>query len=88
MALEVVRRFSAAQIRAKIRANLHRWKQSGAWVPDYDEWLAVADSGDDGRLFAAMMRDDEDGDRLRQSMPYTGLLPRELVRRLHEQAAA
>jgi antitoxin component of MazEF toxin-antitoxin module len=88
MALEVVRRFSARQIRAKILANLHRWKSRGSWVGAYDEWRALASSGDDGALFAAMLGRDETAERLRQSMPFVGLLPREEVRRLNEQAAA
>lgn len=88
IALEVVRRFSAAQIRAQILANLHRWKSNGSWVSAYDEWQAIAKSGSDGGLFAAMLGRDETAERLRQSMPFVGLLPKEEVRRLNEEAAA
>ena len=87
IALEVVRRFSAAQIRARILANLHRWKASGSWVSAYDDWEAIAKSRDDGALFAAMLSRDDEGERLRQSMPFVGLLPKEEVRRLNEEAA-
>ena len=86
LALETVRRFSTRQIRAKILANLHRWKASGAWVSAYDEWTAIAESGDDGALYAAMIGQDEESNRLRQSMPFVGLLPRDEVRRLNEEA--
>lgn len=86
IALEVVRRFDASQIRAQILANLHRWRARGTWVGAYDEWKRIAESKDDGALFAAMIGTDEEADRLRQSMPFVGLLPREVVRRLNEEA--
>lgn len=87
-ALEVVRRFTAPQIRAKILANLHRWKAAGAWIPAYDGWKKIAESGDDGALFAAMLGMDDDSNRLRQSAPWVGLLPKDVVRRLNEEATA
>jgi antitoxin component of MazEF toxin-antitoxin module len=87
-ALEVVRRFNASQIRAKILANLHRWKESGSWVSAYDEWKAIAESGVDGALFAAMLGTDENSNRLRQSAPWVGLLPKDVVKRLNEEATA
>jgi antitoxin component of MazEF toxin-antitoxin module len=86
LALEVVRRFDASQIRAQILANLHRWRAKGTWVTAYDEWKRIAESGADGALFAAMLGRDEDADRLRQSMPFVGLLPAQVVRRLNEEA--
>ena len=86
LALETVRRFSTRQIRAKILANLHHWKASGAWVSAYDEWKSIAEEGDDGALYAAMIGQDENANRLRQSMPFVGLLPRDEVRRLNEEA--
>jgi antitoxin component of MazEF toxin-antitoxin module len=86
IALEVVRRFSASQIRAQILANLHRWRSKGTWVSAYDDWKRLAESGDDGALFAAMLGRDDESDRLRQSMPFVGLLPKEVVRKLNEEA--
>jgi antitoxin component of MazEF toxin-antitoxin module len=87
LAAAVVSRFGAREIRARILANLHRWEQQGAWVSAYDEWRALAESGDDGALFAAMLGRDERSTRLRESAPYVGLLPREEVNRLNEEAA-
>lgn len=87
IALAVVRQFTLTQIRAQILANLHRWRRQGAWVPAYDEWQGIAERGDDGELFAAMLGRDDDATRLRQSMPFVGLLSQEEVRRLHEEAA-
>jgi antitoxin component of MazEF toxin-antitoxin module len=88
LALAVVRRFTPREIRAQSLANLHRWKRQGVWVSAYDEWRELIDRDDDGELYAAMLGRDERANRLRQSPPYVGLLPREEVRKLNEKAAA
>jgi antitoxin component of MazEF toxin-antitoxin module len=88
IALAVVRDFTPRQIRAQILANLYRWKAQGMWVSAYDEWQTLAQQEDDGALFAAMLGSDENAVRLRQSMPFVGLLSQGEVRRLHEEAAA
>lgn len=87
-ALAIVRHFTPGEIRAKGLANLHRWKRAGSWGRAYDEWEDILRDSDDGRLFAAMLGRDEDSVRLRQSAPYVGLLPEELVREMNEKAAA
>ena len=87
-AFAIVRRFTPREIRAKGLANLHRWKAGGAWIAAYGEWKAILDDPDDGRLFAAMLGRDEDSVRLRQSAPYVGLLPRDVVREMNEKIAA
>jgi hypothetical protein len=74
-------------VRAQILANLHRWHSQGVWVSAFDEWRAIAESADDGRLFAAMLGRHEDAVRLRQSAPYAGLLSPQDVRNLNEEAA-
>jgi hypothetical protein len=88
IALAVVRDFTAAQIRGQILANLHRWRKQGVWVSAYDEWRDIARRGNDGELFAAMLGHDDTATRLRESMPFVGLLPQSEVRRLHEEASA
>lgn len=88
LSLAVVRRHTAREIRAKILANLHRWKRQDSWVSAYDEWSEIARTDDDGALFAAMLGRDENAVRLRQSMPYVGLLSRQEVRKIYEEAAA
>jgi antitoxin component of MazEF toxin-antitoxin module len=87
VSMAVVRRHTAREIRAKILANLHRWKQQDSWVSAYDEWSDIARREDDGALFAAMLGRDENAVRLRQSMPYVGLLPQQEVKKLYEEAA-
>ncbi len=86
LAAEVASRFTPNLIRAHGLGNLHRWQRNGVWGPVYDEWRSLLQDADDGELFAAMLGRDEHCNRLRQSPPYVGLLPREVVRRLNEEA--
>ena len=86
LAMAVVAAFTPRQIRSHGLANLHRWRESGAWVSAYGEWKEILEGGDDGALFAAMLGRDERATRLRQSAPYVGLLPRDEVKRLNEEA--
>jgi antitoxin component of MazEF toxin-antitoxin module len=88
LAAAVVARFTANHIRAQGLANLHRWKKSGAWVSAYAEWKTLLETADDGELFAVLLGRDERSNRLRQSPPYVGLLAREDVRTLNEEATA
>lgn len=87
IAVEVVRRFPLDQIREKSLANLERWHAAGAWSRPYDEWKRILQSSDDGELLKAMLGMDEEANRLRQSMPYAGMLPRDVVERLNEEAS-
>jgi antitoxin component of MazEF toxin-antitoxin module len=86
LAAEVASRFTPHLIRAHSLGNLHRWQKNGVWGPVYDEWRTLLEHADDGELFAAMLGRDEHAKRLRQSPPYVGLLPREVVGRLNEEA--
>jgi hypothetical protein len=88
LSLAVVRRCTPREIRAQILSNLHRWQRQGVWVSAYDEWRRIAQSDDDGVLFAAMLGRDDEAARLRQSMPYVGLLSEAEVSKLHEEAGA
>ena len=85
LAVAVARDFPPQQIRAQSLANLYRWKQQGTWVSAYDEWLQILESGSDGALFAAMLGRDQHSNRLRQSLPFVGLLPPEKVKVIYEE---
>jgi antitoxin component of MazEF toxin-antitoxin module len=87
MALAVVRQFTPREIRAQILANLHRWRRQGVWGAAYEQWQGIAQGLDDGELFAVMLGRDENAVRLRQSAPFVGLLPKQQVRKLNEEAA-
>jgi hypothetical protein len=84
-ALEVVRRFAPNEIRLHSRKNLLRWKAAGVWSRAYEEWHRIIEGGDDGELLKVMVGRDERANRLRQSMPYAGMLPREVVLRLEQE---
>jgi antitoxin component of MazEF toxin-antitoxin module len=88
LAAAVVSRFTPNLIRAHSLANLHRWRKNGVWVSAYDEWKEIMENPNDGELFAVMLGREEYANRLRQSPPYVGLLPREEVKKLNEEAAA
>ena len=87
IAIEVVRRHSTGEIRERSLENLRRWKRRGVWPKAYEEWQRLLEKGDDGALLQAMLGTDERANRLRQSMPYAGMLPRDVVERLNEEAA-
>jgi antitoxin component of MazEF toxin-antitoxin module len=85
LAVAVVREFPTSQIRAQSLANLHRWKSRGTWVPAYGEWQRILEDPSDGALFAAMLGRDEEANRLRQSMPFVGLLSQAQVKSIYEE---
>jgi len=85
---EVVARFRPDEICRRALANLERWKQTGAWCSAYDDWLEILHTGDDARLYAAMVGKTDEANRLRQSMPYVGMLPKDVLEELREEAAA
>jgi len=87
LAAAVVSRFTPKLIRAHSLANLHRWQKNGVWVSAYYEWQDIMENSNDGALFAVMLGREEYANRLRQSPPYVGLLPREEVKKLNEEAA-
>ena len=86
LAVEVASRFTPNLIRAHSLGNLHRWRRNGVWGPAYLEWQTLLEDTNDGELFAVMLGRDEHSNRLRQSPPYVGLLPRDVVKRLNEEA--
>ncbi|HTM45196.1 MAG TPA: AbrB/MazE/SpoVT family DNA-binding domain-containing protein [Polyangiaceae bacterium] len=87
IALAVVTRCTANLIRAHSLANLRRWKQAGVWIRAYDEWHSILERNDDGELFSVLLGRDERSNRLRQSPPYVGLLPREEVSAINEETS-
>lgn len=72
----VLRAHRLSVIRQKSLANLDRWESNGVWVSAHDEWRALMRDGSDEQIIAVMTGEDETANRLRQSPPYTGLLPR------------
>lgn len=87
IALEVLRKFNLVQIRERSLANLRRWQKAGSWSRAYDEWREVLASGPDAQLIALMVGEDDRANRLRQSAPFVGLLPPDVVERVREEAS-
>lgn len=86
LSIEALSRFPLDDIRRKSIANLQRWKNNGVWCDAYEEWLAIMSNGDDCDVVLVMTGRDDRGNRLRQSLPYVGLLPKEEVLRLGAQS--
>jgi hypothetical protein len=55
-------------------------------MPFWTKWTEILQKGD-GVLFAAMLGRDDNSIRLRQSMPYVGLLSEQEVKMKYEEAA-
>ena len=88
ISLEVLARHKPEDIRRWSLDNLKRWKKSGAWCGAYDEWREILERGTDEELYAAMAGVDERANRLRQSPPYVGMLPHDVLERLRDEVAA
>ena len=84
ISMEVVSRFPLDEIRKKSKENLARWKKQGTWGPAYTEWREIL-AHDDAELVKTMIGRDDRSNRLRQSMPYVGLLPKDVVEALREK---
>lgn len=76
MAQAVLRAVDMATLRRRSLANLERWRENGSWCSTFAEWQELMSSGSDAEVVAAMTGTDETANRLRQSAPYVGLLPR------------
>ena len=85
---EVLATFPLHEIKAHSKANIQRWRANEAGDPVYDEWLEIIDDPDDTKLIAAMVGLSENSNRLRQSFPYVGLLPKSVVRKFNEEISA
>jgi hypothetical protein len=87
IAVEVIKRHAPEAIRRQSLENLERWKRQGVWGKPYEEWEKLLREGNDNDLLEAMLGVDERSNRMRQSMPYAGMLPRQVVERLNKQAS-
>ncbi|MEN9865558.1 MAG: hypothetical protein RL748_1148 [Pseudomonadota bacterium] len=85
---EVLATFAIAEIKARSKANIERWRANGAGDAVYDEWYAILDDPDDSKIIHAMVGLNENSNRLRQSPPYVGMLPKAVVRKLNEEITA
>jgi prevent-host-death family protein len=85
---EVLAMFPVREIKMRAKANIDRWRANDAGDPVYDEWYAIIEDADDTKMIAAMVGLSETSNRLRQSFPYVGMLPKPMVRKLNEEISA
>jgi len=85
LSCEVLSRFQVGMIRDHALSNLQRWKAKGTWGEAYEEWFEIITSGDDLQLISSMIGFSQNSNRLRQSMPYVGMLDEATVRRIREE---
>lgn len=69
-------------IRAKSLSNLQRWRAQGTWGPIYDEWWELMTHASDDHIIQIMTGEGDEPNRLRQSIPYTGIVDEETRLRL------
>lgn len=85
---EVLATFPLPEIKARAKANILRWRANEADDPVYDEWLAIIEDANDSKMIAAMVGLSDNSNRLRQSFPYVGMLPKARVREFNEEISA
>jgi hypothetical protein len=83
MAQAVLKEVDMAILRRRSLENLERWRENGSWCSAFAEWQELMASGSDAEVVSAMTGSDETANRLRQSAPYVGLLPRKSTERLN-----
>lgn len=64
-------------IRERSLLNLQRWKAQGTWGPVYDEWWELMTHASDDQIIQIMTGEGGEPNRLRQSIPYTGIVDEE-----------
>lgn len=84
----IIERHALNEIREKSIANLKRWRANGVWNEAYEDWMGILEYGSNAHLIKVMTSLDDESNRLRQSMPYVGLLDRDTIRELNEKVAA
>jgi len=71
------------------RGNLRRWKETLAlWPPALQEWERILQESPVETILEALVADDEDGRRRRQSSPFTGVLSESERRAIFEEYEA
>jgi hypothetical protein len=75
-------------IRAVSLSNLQRWKAQGTWGRVYDQWREIMEHSGDDEIIHIMTGEGDEPNRLRQSMPYAGIIDEEtrlkVLARYHE----
>lgn len=88
LSCEVLSKWTLPDIRRRSCENIQRWSGNGVTSPAYGEWLELMQSGSDQQVLVAMIGLSQESNRLRQSLPYVGLLSQEEMEQIREQITA
>lgn len=81
---EVLARYSVQEIKRTSISNIERWRAKGTFGQAYADWLEILLDADDSKLITAMVGNSDRSNQLRQSLPYTGMLDEDVVRKIRE----
>ncbi len=84
----VLATFPLAEIKQRSLANIERWRANGTSGPAYEEWSRIIQDPDNTRMIAAMVGMSEHANQLRQSIPYVGMLDKDVVKKFNEEITA
>ncbi|MDP2759920.1 MAG: hypothetical protein Q8O64_05870 [Sideroxyarcus sp.] len=79
ISVEILSRFKIFEIRERGILNLNRWKEQNVWGTPYIEWMDILQNGDDDKIIFMLLSMDDYPVQMRQSLPFTGMLPKDLV---------
>lgn len=82
---EVLARYSVEEIKMKSISNIERWRAKGTFGQAYADWLEILLDSDDSKLIRAMVGNSDRSNQLRQSLPFTGMLDADVVRKIREE---
>lgn len=82
ISLEILSRFKFDEIRKHSLSNLERWEKNDVWGPPYEEWRDIMLSKEDEYLVRMMVSMDDHPVQLRQSSPFVGLVPKDVLMEL------
>lgn len=85
IACEVLARFSVQEIKMRSIGNIERWRAKGTFGQAYADWLEILLDKDDSKLITAMVGNSDRSNQLRQSLPFTGFLDEDVVRKIREE---
>jgi len=82
ISIEIISRFKFDEIRRHSLCNLVRWEENGVWGRPYEEWRNILKNDDDERLMYMMVSTEDYPVQMRQSSPFVGLIPKDVLQRL------
>lgn len=82
---EVLATFPISEIKKRSMGNIERWRINGFESKAYDEWVEIIKDQDNQKMISAMIGLNQRSNQLRQSIPYVGMIDKEIVRKINEE---